>query len=165
MDFHRKRRRIGVPKGMLRYMSLQMLKERPMSGSELMDQIYEYTDWRPSPGSIYPMLGHIQEEGYIEPYEDQDPSLKRFKLTDKGLKEINEQLEHGQHIRNRNKCFRKMYWRLHREMPEPLYESFSGLLDAFDEAYSKTKVNEIGTEKLQKILDDTTGEIKKIGIN
>jgi len=44
-----------VPKGFLRYQVLRLLKEKPMSGSEIMSEIEEETDgnWRPSPGSIY----------------------------------------------------------------------------------------------------------------
>ena len=79
------RRRIGVPKGMLRHLTLKFMEKRPMSGSEIMEKIEEFTDWRPSPGSIYPLLAHLQEDGVIELHEDEDPSLKRFSLTESGL--------------------------------------------------------------------------------
>jgi len=49
-------RRIEVPKGFLRHVALQLFKHGPMSGSEIRDQVFEYTDYRPSPGSVYPPL-------------------------------------------------------------------------------------------------------------
>ena len=40
-------RRIGVPKGFLRHVAIQLLRHGPMSGSEIMDQVLEYTDYTP----------------------------------------------------------------------------------------------------------------------
>ncbi|RLI42575.1 hypothetical protein DRO59_03770 [Candidatus Bathyarchaeota archaeon] len=44
----------SVPKGFLRYYVLKMLKEKPMSGSEIMREIERETGgrWKPSPGSV-----------------------------------------------------------------------------------------------------------------
>ena len=87
---HKPRRRIGVPKGILRHIALKTLEKKPASGSEIVDRIHEYTDWRPSPGSINPLLANLQEEGLIEPHPDEDPSLKRFKLTKQGIQMLEE---------------------------------------------------------------------------
>ena len=155
-------RRIGVPKGFLRHITLQLLRQTPMSGSEIMDQLQEYTDWRPSPGSVYPLLSMLQDEGLIRPHEDKDPSLKRFTLTDAGLKETDELAEHSQHMRSRNKSIRKIYWRLHMEMPEDLYMSFAGLLDAFETIYSSNRGNREITGKLKMALDRAVEELSLI---
>jgi DNA-binding PadR family transcriptional regulator len=154
-------RSAGVPKGFLHHLTLQLLKQRPMSGSEIMDQLQEYTDWRPSPGSVYPLLSLLQDEGLIRPHEDGDPSLKRFTLTEAGLQEINELTEHSQHMRNRNKSIRKIYWRLHMEMPEGLYKSLSGFMDAFEADYATYKGDAEKTAKLKGILDRATAELKE----
>ncbi|MCW4013017.1 MAG: PadR family transcriptional regulator, partial [Candidatus Bathyarchaeota archaeon] len=74
--FHRHHRPpIGVPRGMLRPITLILLNEKPMSGSEIAEEIEYYAEWKPSPGSIYPLLSSLQETGFIEPNEDSDPSL------------------------------------------------------------------------------------------
>ena len=46
---------VGVPRGLLRFLVLKMLSEKPMSGTEIAKQIEEQTGgrWKPSPGSIY----------------------------------------------------------------------------------------------------------------
>jgi len=132
-----------------------------MSGSEIMDQLQEYTDWRPSPGSMYPLLSLLQDEGLIRPHEDGDPNLKRFTLTEAGLQEINELTVHSQHMRNRNKSMRKIYWRLHMEMPEALYDSFSGFMDAFEVAYAAYKCDPAKALKLKGVLDRAKGELEE----
>jgi DNA-binding PadR family transcriptional regulator len=152
------RRRIGVPRGMLRHLTLIMLKEKPMSGSEIAEEIESYMDWKPSPGSIYPLLSNLQEEEFIEIKEDSDPTLKRFSLTEKGIKELESHRHQDQEIRNRSKNIRKIYWRLLRGMPEEVYDSFIALQDQIEETYGQ--ITDI--ERFTAILDDTTNELKKL---
>jgi DNA-binding PadR family transcriptional regulator len=77
-----------APKGLLKYLVLEMLSEKPMSGSELMEKIEKDTQgaWRPSPGSIYPLLTWMQEKGLIKPLPKDESGIKRYELTDEGRK-------------------------------------------------------------------------------
>jgi DNA-binding PadR family transcriptional regulator len=81
-----------VPKGFIRYHVLEALSEKPMSGSELMDQIETHTGgtWKPSPGSIYPLLSYLQDNGYIKELPT-DNGLKRYELTPTGKTLLEEQ--------------------------------------------------------------------------
>jgi DNA-binding PadR family transcriptional regulator len=159
---HRPRRRIGVPKGMLRHITLNILRQEPMSGSELTEQIQDYTDWRPSPGSMYPLLASLQEEGLIMPYEDQDTTLKRFTLTDEGVRLVEIHKREDQEYRSRHKSMRKMYWRLHRDMPLSLYTSFSNFLETFEEAFTGAGQSEASERRLIAILDGSAEKLKEI---
>lgn len=84
----------SVPKGFLRYQVLRLLREKPMSGSEIMGEIEKQTDgiWKPSPGSVYPLLSWLQENYYIRemPREEKDIT-KHYVLTEKGEKFFEEQ--------------------------------------------------------------------------
>ncbi len=154
--------KIGVPRGLLRHLSFKFLSEGPVSGSEIVDRIEAFTDWRPSPGSIYPLLSHMQEVGLIKIHEDQDPTLKRFELTEKGEKHFEEFLAHGEPMRSCNRNIRKMYWRLHTGMTEELYESLGALLDAIEDVYTRHK-DDLGVlEKLKAALDSAVTEIREI---
>jgi DNA-binding PadR family transcriptional regulator len=133
-----------------------------MSGSEIMDQIFEYTDYRPSPGSVYPLLAQLQEEGLLEPSPDDDPSLKRYKLTEAGQRELHEIVAHDDNLRRRQRTIGKMYWRLHRNLPEDLYDSFSKLLDVFEEMHHVALDNPGKRAELIKILDEATQSIKSL---
>jgi len=89
----------SVPKGFLRLHVLKLLKDKPMSGSEIMEEIGKQTGgrWRPSPGSVYPLLAWLQEKGYTEEMlKEKGDTTKRYFLTEKGsgfLKEQSEFLE------------------------------------------------------------------------
>ena len=157
----RPRHRIGVPRGILYRITLQIMKRGPMSGSELMEEIEHYTDWRPSPGSIYPLLSHLSDEGVIEPHPDEDPNLKRFTLTKEGVRYLEELKQHDEHFRNRQKSMRKIYWRLHREMPEGLYNSFAALCDKIEEAYTRAEGNSVVIQRLREVLDEATRKLGK----
>jgi len=93
--FHRRnwlRHNAMVPKGFLRYHVLEALNQQPMSGSELMDQICKHTDgaWKPSPGSIYPLLAWLQDNAYIKEIPTEN-GLKRYELTQNGKDLLEEQ--------------------------------------------------------------------------
>ncbi len=74
-----------VPKGFLRYHVLEALSQKPMSGSELMESIEKHTGgfWKPSPGSIYPLLNWLLEKGYVKELPTEN-GLKRYELTANG---------------------------------------------------------------------------------
>jgi DNA-binding PadR family transcriptional regulator len=133
-----------------------------MSGSEIVDRIEEFTDWRPSPGSIYPLLSHLQEMGIIRVHEDEDSTLKRFEITEEGRRHAEEFLAHGEHMRSRNLNIRKMYWRLHMGMPGELYESLGDLLNAIEDIYARRKEDPAVSEKLKVALDSAVNEIREI---
>ncbi|MGQ4892811.1 MAG: PadR family transcriptional regulator [Candidatus Njordarchaeia archaeon] len=80
-----------IPKGFLRFYVLKLLLEKPMSGSEIMNEIEERTEghWKPSPGSIYPLLAWLKENGLAEEVYVEE-GLKRYAITDKGKKLLGE---------------------------------------------------------------------------
>ncbi len=81
-----------VPKGFLRYHVLEELNEKAMSGSELMDQIQKHNggNWKPSPGSIYPLLAWLQDNLYIKELPTEN-GFKRYELTQNGKDLLEEQ--------------------------------------------------------------------------
>ena len=160
---HKPRRRIGAPKGLLRYLSLKLIQREPMSGSEIMENMEEYTDWRPSPGSIYPMLARLQENGLIETYVDADPDLKRFQITEKGKVELKETHLRPDHFGARQKSMRKMYWILHRGMSKDVYGSFSNLVETVEVTYEKVSESEEQKQGLRQVLDDAAKSIQELG--
>ena len=141
---------------------MKLFMEKPVSGSEIVDKIEEYTDWRPSPGSIYPLLSHMQDVGFIRPHEDQDPTIKRFELTEKGRLHAEEMMAHSSQMRDRNRSIRKMYWKLHTGMNEELYGSLRDLLDILECVYSKHKEDASVSERLKAALDSAVLKIKEI---
>jgi DNA-binding PadR family transcriptional regulator len=81
-----------VPKGFIRYQVLEALNEKPMSGSEIMEEIEKRTGgfWKPSPGSVYPLLAWLQDNGCIKELPTEN-GLKRYELTESGKSLLEEQ--------------------------------------------------------------------------
>ena len=69
----------------LRYWILSLLSRSPKNGAEIMDSIEQMTQgwWRPSPGSIYPLLESMEEERLIKRRSD-----GRYELTEKSKAEL-----------------------------------------------------------------------------
>ena len=63
---------------------LALLTERPMHGYEMIQELDQRTGgaWRPSPGSVYPTLQLLEDEGLIA--ASSDGGRKQFALTEAG---------------------------------------------------------------------------------
>jgi len=74
-------------RGDVRASLLALLRDRPMHGYEMITEIGERTGgaWRPSPGSVYPTLQLLEEEGLIRAQEVSGKRL--FELTETGRAE------------------------------------------------------------------------------
>src|SRR3954451_19259075 len=66
---------------------LALLLERPMHGYEMIQELESRTGgiWRPSPGSVYPTLQLLEDEGLIE--ATAEGGRKSYRLTDAGRPE------------------------------------------------------------------------------
>ncbi len=167
---HWMRRMASAPKGLLRHYVLNLLKEKPMSGAELIREIAEKTDnrWKPSPGSVYPLLSWLLDSGYTKEMPDQEAGVKRYALTEEGEKFLKEHEERrkdfpggfpfpGMHfpwfgsfpeeardvvesLRKLQRTSRTLFERLRNDMSEELLKDVQELIDET-------------TTKLQIILD------------
>ena len=82
----------SVPKGLLRFYVFKLLSEKPMSGSEIMEEVEKQTGgrWKPSPGSVYPLLGWLRRSGYAEELPREEAGVKRYVLTESGRRFFDE---------------------------------------------------------------------------
>jgi DNA-binding PadR family transcriptional regulator len=80
-------------RGDIRASLLVLLAEEPRNGYQLMQEIEERSDgaWRPSPGSVYPALQLLEDEGLVRREEHDGQRL--FHLTDAGQAEVAERGE------------------------------------------------------------------------
>lgn len=69
----------------LRMFVISMLERSPKNGAEIMDDIEVMTKgwWRPSPGSVYPLLEALVQEGLIGKRDD-----GKYELTQKAKEEM-----------------------------------------------------------------------------
>jgi len=75
--------RVGssIPRGFSRYYILEVLKKKPHTGKEIIDEAVKQSEgiWKPSPGLIYPLLGRLLDEGLIE-----ETNSGKYQITRKG---------------------------------------------------------------------------------
>ena len=71
-------------RGDVRLALLRLLAEEPRNGYQLMQTIEERSDgrWRPSPGSVYPTLAQLEDEGLVRSSESE--GARHFEITDAG---------------------------------------------------------------------------------
>src|SRR5690606_34172552 len=79
-------RRAG--RGDIRAAILALLSEQPMHGYQIIRELAERTDglWRASPGSVYPTLQQLQDEGLASSHEADGKRV--FELTEGGRAEV-----------------------------------------------------------------------------
>jgi DNA-binding PadR family transcriptional regulator len=90
----------GVPRGLLRFLVLNMLSKKPMSGVEIVEVITKETGgrWIPSSGSVYPLLAWLHDRGFTNELPSEEMGLKRYALTAKGKALFEKQISFGQKL-------------------------------------------------------------------
>jgi len=71
-------------RGDVRAAALALLAEEPMNGYQIIQAIADRSDgvWRPSPGSVYPALQQLEDEGLIQ--AEAAEGRRAYQLTDEG---------------------------------------------------------------------------------
>ncbi len=79
-----------VPRGNVRAAILLLLSEQPRNGYQIMEEISQRSKgvWRPSPGSVYPALQLLEDEGMVRTEETDGQRL--LTLTAAGLAHTSE---------------------------------------------------------------------------
>jgi DNA-binding PadR family transcriptional regulator len=164
------KRTAGVPRGLLRFLVLKYLVEKPMSGAEIVEAIERETGgkWKPSSGSIYPLLGWLQEKGFAIEVSVVESGMKRYSLTDKGKEFFKEQVRIGQNFLEKMEWLAPMliggfdYGTDHENLL-CAKESAKRVLETFIQLDSKKdNLTKRDIEKIAEILDNSNALLRKI---
>src|SRR3989338_5661030 len=74
-------------KGFLSFLVLHLINRQDMSGEDIRQEIEKRKGTKPSPGTVYPVLKTLNENGWIEELKDSGKE-KKYKITIKGKKEV-----------------------------------------------------------------------------
>lgn len=87
-----------VPRGLSKYYVLTLLREKAMTGKEIMEETARRTNdsWKPSPGLVYPLLGKLLSSGLIEEAEEG----RGYHITKKGEEFLSQQRQRSKEIDN-----------------------------------------------------------------
>src|SRR5271167_191155 len=80
-------------RGDIRTAALLLLAEEPRNGYQIMQEVEERSEgvWRPSPGSVYPALAQLEDEGLIR--SEETDGRKLFVLTEAGEAQLKDRPE------------------------------------------------------------------------
>jgi DNA-binding PadR family transcriptional regulator len=140
-------------RGDVRTAVLVLLDEQPQHGYQLITEFERRTDgrWKPSPGSVYPVLSQLTDEGLVRP-EEVD-GRKVFHLTDEGRAAAADARErHGERLWGDDEGAE---W-----PPQPLMEAFVGLAGAAWQVAQAGDPNQI--EHARAVIDDTRRVLYRI---
>jgi DNA-binding PadR family transcriptional regulator len=160
----------GVPRGLLRFLVLKFVADKPMSGTEIVGKIRQETGgkWKPSPGSIYPLLSGLEEHGFTYEASPVEGGMKRYSLTEDGKDFFKKQVLLGQKFMEKMEYLAPLFiGGFHygineenllcaKESAKRILQTFIEL-DAKKETLTKENVNEIA-----RILDNSNIELRKI---
>ena len=155
--FHGSRRWTAFQKGDLKYVILDLLKDKPRHGYDIIRELEEqsYGFYKPSPGVIYPTLQMLEEMGYATSTEQE--GKKVYSITEEGLKFLANQSDIADGVRRqmKHKWSFKNIGRMAMIMRE--YHELEELLDS---SFRRLDVDK--AEQIRQILSQTYQEIESV---
>ncbi|AEE92938.1 transcriptional regulator, PadR-like family [Acidianus hospitalis W1] len=135
-------------KGTLKLLILEALNDKPMHAYEIIKSIEKkfHGIYKPSPGSLYPVLKQLIESGMITVEEKDDKKI--YIITDKGKEAFNKMKTEMKNVFTKNNQYRKLV--------NQLFEI--GLI-----IYNfRDKLSEEDYEKINNIINECKNEIEDL---
>ncbi|MDD4923753.1 MAG: PadR family transcriptional regulator [Dehalococcoidales bacterium] len=101
--FRGSRRESSFQKGNLKYVILDLIKDKPRHGYDIIRELEEQSHgfYKPSPGVIYPTLQMLEEMGYAKSSEQEGKKI--YNITEEGLKFLCDRSNIADGVRTRMK--------------------------------------------------------------
>jgi len=101
--FRGARRGTSFQKGDLKYVILDLLKDKPRHGYDIIRELEELSwgFYKPSPGVVYPTLQMLEEMGYASSTEQDGKRV--YSITEEGLKFLENQSDIADDVRRQMK--------------------------------------------------------------
>jgi DNA-binding PadR family transcriptional regulator len=132
---------------------LRAIKEKPMHGYEIIQHFERKSHgmWRPSPGSIYPILQSLEDQGLVK--SQVRSGKKVYELTKKGLAEIEKNPE--DHYTSRFEDLAD-HWRQASVWKQGIHMMVSSIHEIGHRGTSKD------TEKAREIIENAAEKLSKL---
>ncbi len=164
-----KSRTVGVPRGLLKFLVLKMINEKPMSGAEIVEEIEKQTgSWKPSSGSLYPLLARLHKKGLTKELPTDELGFKRYSFTDEGKRYFEKQIAFAQEFIKRIEFLAPMLiggfdLEENNERFHKTKESATNLMKAFIILRQNAdRLSEKDAEELSATLNECFGKLEQI---
>lgn len=147
-------------RGDLKYMILELLRDRPMHGYEVMRALEETSGgaYTASPGSVYPTLQSLEDDGYVS--SEEADGRKVYTITAEGREFLDSNQDRVEQILHRIADFAKHF------SGAPMTDvtrSFVRLAHASFEQSIRRVGDEDSMDRLREILENAAREIENVG--
>jgi DNA-binding PadR family transcriptional regulator len=155
--FRSPRRGSSFQKGDLKYILLDLVKNRPRHGYDIIRELEEqsYGFYKPSPGVIYPTLQMLEEMGYTTSTEEE--GKKVYAITEEGLAFLAKKKNIANGVRNqiKHRWSFKNIGRMAMVMKE-----FHDLENLLGRGFRNLDADR--TERIRQVISNTYHEIENI---
>jgi DNA-binding PadR family transcriptional regulator len=147
-------------RGDLKYMILELLRERPMHGYEVMRALEKTSQgcYSASPGSVYPALQSLEDDGYVSGVEED--GRKVYTITDEGREFLDRNRDRVEDILHRLGDFARHF---SGAPMTDVTKSFVRLAHASFEQTVRRVGDEESLERMREILERAAREIEGVG--
>ncbi len=147
-------------RGDLKFVILSMVSEKPMHGYEVMQALEEEACgcYKPSPGSVYPTLQMLEDEGYLRS-RGEDGGKKIYEITEEGREYLERHRDIVDEIFDRIGSFTDRFWS--RETRD-LSTAFSRLAQATFEGAFAWEMGPDATKEMADVLERARKELNEI---
>jgi len=150
-------RESSFQKGDLKYVILDLIKDKPRHGYEIIRELEEmsYGFYTPSPGAIYPTLQMLEEMGYATAVERD--GRKVYTITEAGINFLTERKDSADEVRShmKRRWSFKNIGKMVTMMKE--YHALENLVGRGLRSLDADKI-----ERIRQVLIDTAGAIEAI---
>jgi DNA-binding PadR family transcriptional regulator len=147
-------------RGDLKYVILDLLRERPMHGYEVMRALEETSRgaYTASPGSVYPTLQSLEDEGYVS--SEEKDGRKVYTITDEGLAFLDSNRDRVEEILHRIGEFARQF---SGAPMTDVTKSFVRLAHASFEQTVRKLGDDASLEQVREILEKAARAIEGVG--
>ncbi|WP_375289411.1 PadR family transcriptional regulator [Qipengyuania sp.] len=147
-----RRRQRMFAQGELRLLLLRLIADEPRHGYELIKAIEDMTggSYAPSPGTIYPTLSLLEDEGAIREVEGDEPR-RAYQVTEKGRDELKERAEDAAALMERLTGQAEDRAQRHRAFATP--EMFRALGNLAQVVKNKARHGRLDEDTMAEIVD------------
>ena len=158
---HRSRRRRMFAQGELRLLLLHLIAGEPRHGYELIKAVEEMTGgtYSPSPGTIYPTLSLLEDEGLIREVEGDEPR-KAYRATEKGRGELADRKNEAEELVGRIEGARRRRVKSGKVFATP--EMFRAIGNLTTVLKNRAKSGQLDEKTMRDIVDLVDELAKKI---
>lgn len=153
------RRHHFFERGALKFVLLDLLQKAPRHGYDLIRELEEQSGgfYTPSPGTVYPTLQLLEDQGYIRGRESE--GRKIYEVTPEGEAYLE---EHAEHIRRHREHMAAAFGPAGRESAEVLFRMKSLFRDIAEASWQHREQPE-KLARIREILERAKREIDDLG--